>query len=138
MEEGVELAEYEPRNERRNACRGMRKASPPADRPPNSPQARMKPREGVNFGRKLFPPSLPFVRKKIVLLSSSHRLLRLGLFPFSFSDLRHLHLLRQFSVSRSWRLLSLRPQFVVSVSTVPDIWLVSLVPQDVLGLRFHL
>ena len=29
------------------------------------------------------------------------------LFSFSFSDLRHLHLLRQFSVSRSWRLLSL-------------------------------
>ena len=64
--------------------------------------------------------------------------------PFRFERnlfyYRRLHLLRQLSPLRLLRLglFSRRPQFFVLVSTVPDIRLVSLVPQDVLGLRFHL
>ena len=96
--------ECEPRNERKNACRGTSKASSSAGRLPNSPQARMKPRKGVNFGRNLFPPSLPFVSEEIC----------------------------------SYIIIVIFVFFVL-VSAVPDIWLrVSLVPQDVLGLRFYL
>ena len=94
----MEVAEYEPRNERRNACRGTRKASSPAGRLPNSPQARMKPREGVKFRMKfVLPPSLPFIRMKFVLLllsssssSSSSLLSSSSVRPFGLCRPRYL------------------------------------------------
>jgi len=86
----VEVAEYEPRNERRNACRGTRKASSPAGRLPNSPQARTKPREGVKFWMKFVPTLPPFYLDEICSIIV---VLRPGLFLSALS-------------SSSWSLLS--------------------------------